>query len=138
MSDTRNSDGVPQEMWAPRTDAGARKLVGEVHKLRSELKGYVTHKHMMAWVGVAALAIVSGAWLVAERAADTAKAVSEKAATSAQESSTRVEMHLEAHEKDHKQELDGIREEMRDGQNRIETKVDRVIDAIVTGRRGRN
>lgn len=120
----RNSDDVPKSMWAPRTDAGARKLVGEVHRLRTELKQYVTYKG----VAVATVVIVSAAWVVTELGARRSEDASKQSAAQAKESVAKVESHLEAHEQDHKQEMQGLRSDLHDDLQRIEIKVDKALE----------
>lgn len=108
MADTEQPRGARPDEYLPRTDAGARVLVGrmdqqnkaiaelhsELDDLRTEVRGYrehtVTHKGMIGWVGVAAVVIVSASWAVTTRSVDQAEKVGTKAETAVASLKTEV------------------------------------------------
>jgi hypothetical protein len=110
---------APPESWAPRTDAGARKLVQRVDDLRGDLKAYVTHRELLAWALSAAVVLVGGAWVVVRDGVQRADDAATRAAVAAKSETARTEADLERHEKAHRAELEAIRQELLDGREDI-------------------
>lgn len=101
----------PSQLYSvPRTDAGARKLVSEVHALRSQLGGFLTHKQAL-WATLGSLAAVGAlvVWLLGEARAKGVDGAAEAVSTA-----RAVKVDLDAHKLESAARDERILEELKE------------------------
>lgn len=132
--DEGQPENAPPEQWAIRTDAGARKVIdridrlrGELEVLKAELEHAVTHKQLIAGLGACIFSILAAAGVLLVRVEATSKAAGAAAlqvATEARDSGARLEgflkVELQDARREQREDIAGVKTDLRNATRALE------------------